>query len=557
MFGRDSLPCRVYRYGALEPRTNLDVVNDQMKKAHQYRNKLVEAELARRKAVDALLLELCPDLVKVEGEIKVVEALLEGTLEAIQKASAAAMKKVRPPELVAAAKGYREHLRDLRKRRKELRDGLFASPEFKEKSGKLDEEDLALRKKFRAESGLYFGTYLQVESSAGGIRSGAPPRFHRYDGHGHLAVQIQNGISIQDVLKGEDTRVQLVPVPPEAWGPGGRTLRRTTVRFRAMSKDGDPVFAEIPIVLHRPMPEDAVVKWVHLVRERVATKFRWSVQFVLARKSGWDRTDWASSGTVGMDVGWRMMPDGRMRVAVWQGDDGAHGEISLPKDWLSEMGKTRHLQSIRDAGLNEMKNAFFSLLGRLPENAWWAENAKDIRLWKAAARFAALSWKWREHRFPGDEDAFGVLDAWRKRDRHLYEYQANLRDQLLARRLDIYRNEAARLRRRYRTLRIEKLDLREFHELPDADQAPAQAALREHVRDAGLSYLTSALRQSMARVVEVDPKETTARCSLCGHLNESPGQPIGYQCASCGLRIDQDENAAINILRNGSVPVTV
>jgi putative transposase len=50
--------------------------------------------------------------------------------------------------------------------------------------------------------------------------------------------------------------------------------------------------------------------------------------------------------------------------------------------------------------------------------------------------------------------------------------------------------------------------------------------------------------------VEVDPKYTSQDCHRCGARNR-PGRSERYACAACGLRMDRDENAALNILRAG------
>jgi putative transposase len=57
-----------------------------------------------------------------------------------------------------------------------------------------------------------------------------------------------------------------------------------------------------------------------------------------------------------------------------------------------------------------------------------------------------------------------------------------------------------------------------------------------------------------AEVITVDPSNTTQRCCCCGLI---PEKRIGpdvriYECSNCGLKIDRDHNAALNILKLGS-----
>ena len=50
--------------------------------------------------------------------------------------------------------------------------------------------------------------------------------------------------------------------------------------------------------------------------------------------------------------------------------------------------------------------------------------------------------------------------------------------------------------------------------------------------------------------VEVDPKYTSQECHRCGSRHD-PGRSETYRCRTCGLRMDRDHNAAINILAAG------
>ncbi len=53
-------------------------------------------------------------------------------------------------------------------------------------------------------------------------------------------------------------------------------------------------------------------------------------------------------------------------------------------------------------------------------------------------------------------------------------------------------------------------------------------------------------------VVMVDPRHTSQTCSLCGNIkNDLKLSDRTYHCNECGLSIDRDVNAAINIERKG------
>jgi putative transposase len=52
-------------------------------------------------------------------------------------------------------------------------------------------------------------------------------------------------------------------------------------------------------------------------------------------------------------------------------------------------------------------------------------------------------------------------------------------------------------------------------------------------------------------VIMVNPANTTKMCSRCGTLVNMELKDRTYECPSCGLTMDRDENAAVNILRLG------
>ena len=52
-------------------------------------------------------------------------------------------------------------------------------------------------------------------------------------------------------------------------------------------------------------------------------------------------------------------------------------------------------------------------------------------------------------------------------------------------------------------------------------------------------------------VILVDPRNTSKMCSRCGILVEKTLSDRVHSCPHCGLSVDRDWNAAINILRLG------
>jgi putative transposase len=85
--------------------------------------------------------------------------------------------------------------------------------------------------------------------------------------------------------------------------------------------------------------------------------------------------------------------------------------------------------------------------------------------------------------------------------------------------------------------------------------AIAKGMLARSVSDAGLGKLKQMIAykaESAGRTfIEVDPRYTTQACSECGTIVPKKLSERWHSCPHCGLEMDRDENAAINILRKG------
>lgn len=560
MFGHKSLPSRIYSYGANAPITNSDKVDEQIRLAHAYRNRIVEVEHGRRAKVEELLLQLSPKLVKVEAALAEVESAMEALRTDIKKDHISHMSaKAKDPIKQKAIKELKAKRKELYTERKALRTELFSSKKWKARQAEIEVASNETDRRIRAESQLYWGTYLLVEQAMSKKRSGAPPQFARFTGDGHLALQVQKGITVEELLSGEDQRVSVklgrVEVEGTRTAKTGimRKLGDALCRFRIGSDEGGkPIFADVPFTMHRPLPPEAQIKWVHLIRRRIATKYEWRLQFVLSQ-ARWEKTDRATDGTVGISMGWRKQPDGTLRVASYSGSDGEDGMLALPFRWLVGMGKVRDMQSYRDDLFNEHVTQLVMWLKEQQTKSWLHEATETIAQWHAIARLASLTLRWRENRVPGDEGMFEMLEAWRKRDKHVYEYQENLRDQLYGQRNDLYRNFAAELRRKYKTARIMEIDRSKSQKLPSPEETPADKLIRANSRNACLSSLERFLKESMTKVTELDPKNLSRKCHNCGSLQEI--QTDVHTCTECGESYERSENTARNLLGLASAPV--
>ena len=77
--------------------------------------------------------------------------------------------------------------------------------------------------------------------------------------------------------------------------------------------------------------------------------------------------------------------------------------------------------------------------------------------------------------------------------------------------------------------------------------------LAKSILDAGWGYLVQRLAHKAANagrvMVLVDPRYTSKSCSQCGHIFAELSLADRWVTCACGLALDRDHNAAINILK--------
>lgn len=111
-------------------------------------------------------------------------------------------------------------------------------------------------------------------------------------------------------------------------------------------------------------------------------------------------------------------------------------------------------------------------------------------------------------------------------------------------RLDFHRKTAKQLCQRFDLIAHEALNVRGL----------SRGILSKSVADVGwgsfLRILHSKAEEAGVHVVAVDPRNTTQSCSACGTLVPKGLGDRVHACA-CGLTLDRDHNAALNILARG------
>jgi transposase len=589
---------RVYKFGAQPPHQGEELARDQIWLAHQYRNKLVEIYRDWRKQRDELRQKHCPDLVAAEEELGRVPSDeepegtgLKGRKAVLERAEKLERQRrgdrsrrrprngrrgprseVRSPseESKRALKEVRAQIRCLREQIKAIKERLKDNEPYMLGMRRASERRSERIREARGESGLRHGTYISTERAADQSNKTSidPPGFVSWHHRGpdRIGTQLQGHVTWDDLVNGRNNQARLYLSPRPGAQPGSKRARtRLQGEFwlRVGSEGRSPVWAKWRCVVHRQPPPETRCTWAYVTRSNAGGfRDRWSVQITLDGDLA--PKDFAPTGTVAVDVGWRRLDD-RLRVAVWVGSDGKEGELALGIRWLEQIRKVDDIKSYRSMALDDLRedvvgylresggeclSALRKVCYRKPSDESLDKCLSVISRWRTPKRFAHLA---REIP-PGVLQDF--LRAWLSRDRHLWDYEWNLRDQLIAQRLDLYRRFASYLSRNYHTVVTEDLNLSKLKRVPPlwVQQNGLTDSYRAYMTDAAPGELLESIRGRCANSVKVDPKQTTMRCCLCGELSKEPEpQQLVHACRACGRAWDQDRNAAHNLLARGGV----
>lgn len=551
MFGKESKACKVYEFGCLKPNGDINAFENQIYKKNQLWNKLVEIEREYRQAVRELI-------TPSDNHIDTLKSELESIRAEIKAKRKAARKSVDISDLKTKADKLKEELKTAIEVNKVNKKAIIEAN--KEKINLLDQKRKEQVKQISSESDLYWLNKEDVLASYDtarkrAMREGVDLRFHRFDGSGKCFVRWQTGLSL-DKLFGVDTLLQIAPVAPEAWYSPIRSERRkasrTTVKFRVCSDNKRPVWLELPMVMHREISKNGQIRNASLIRTKVGKELIYKLIVTVAFDE-LPKTNLNQHGAVGIDIGWRRVNDG-IRVAYCVDSEGQSEELILPDRIISQFLKLNDLKSIRDQHFNDCKTMLSTWMKDKHVPEWLKEATQYLHQWKAKLKLIDLYKKWKDERFSGDQEVFAYLHEYSKREDHLFLWESNLRDQVQKARLHFYRNFAAKLASTYKTIKMEKINLRGLVEKKKPEEG-TQGTLPQNAYRfiASVSLLRqtieNACRSAGTDVEYYESKDTTKICNVCKHKESfSASNQIYWTCSKCGTLHDQDENAAQNIL---------
>lgn len=645
---------KVYKFGLLAPTTNNDLVRSEMKKAHNYQNKLIEIERWRRDQKRAI--EYRDDNIRaIEIEYQrldgIVESLLDKRASLKQEAFVLfAQQNNKSPNEIKANKSLFDQAKKFAKKandpelNKELeaakiackvvKDSFYQARgpvriaeqllSSKEKEGdslvklarengkvlsKQDRLKLIAEAKSKADAILkelseenaickgllelktevsertsvirgdkniapWYGSYMLIEKAFDLTRRMSlydgldpkNPRFRRFDGGGRIGIQqFQPHEPIDKVVSMNPTSkfVQIVPIsstPIKKDGSkkkvGNKDLRLLRLRI-GTHEDQSPIWADFPMVYHRPIPIGVNVASVQVVMTKVGSREVWAVSITVDQVS---EKNTISDQVIAFDLGWRMYPNqNKIVIATGHDTNNQEIEIAVSDQLLKQLLKVDELKSVRDKEFDLIRSQLVSWLKSsesiLPD--WLVEDAKTLYKWKSKSRLVKLINNWNENRFIGDESIMGTSGHWKKtltrgngllgwkyHDFHLWNWETSQSRKARLSLRDFYRTEAAKLASKYGAIVFENIK----------GNTLARGKVGGHNRQLTAPFEFRSISKMIfggrgKNYEEVPAQYSSMDCSdiECGHRNEKTAA-LEFFCDKCGKEIHRDKNAAKNLL---------
>ncbi|RLB65745.1 MAG: transposase [Deltaproteobacteria bacterium] len=471
-------------------------------------------------------------------------------------------------------KELKGQVRELSPQAKELRQKV--RDQAKEALGQLEQQRKEAVKKAYQDSGLWWSNYNDVidrynTARVRAMKTGTELKFHRFDGSGGFRCQIQGGMTVEELLSGRYNIAQIRMVDQGCFAElrgglerkskqsyGSRNYKRgygvLSITVYTDKDEGGKHrrrMLDFAIILHRPLPVEATLKELRVVRKRIGTDFRWDVTFTFTEKAA-PIVHTHPEKFCGIKLGWKAVKGG-LRVATIFDGESKPSHIVMPQVIVDKLIYVEGLRARIDTMTNEN---YEWLLKQVNEEApkSLAEVFESLKRAKHPhpAKFAKMVGTWSN--FEGYlPDVFEKADLRQKMCRRLSLEHQNLRDKMLRRREDFYRCRAKEITEEFGVIVLDKMDLRWMATREKANGEPTELHPKaRHTRNlAAISVLREwIVKQSAKTGAQINTLNIASStiCHKCGSKVKA-GSGIVRSCLSCGTSWDKDENAAINLWR--------
>lgn len=545
-------PTRIWKFGALPPRENASIVAQQLELAEAYYAQLIEIHRDRWFGQRRILRQYCPAFAALDEQCRELSDQIKAVYEKTKEARAklyreTGVKALIPPddqhevdrikderavkykERSAALKAHYathdETKKAFKRRVAELspnnhtmaaaKESVLAemldAPESWLADRRIEADCVKKLKEVRAACGLQFGTYLQTEVAADKAAKDrmklGQPAYHDPDRKrsGKVAVQITkrsdgSAVTWSDLIAGRCNAFRLTHVGDE------KHTDRYIAHLRVASTESrDPVFTEVPVLLHRQPPGDAVVKWAWLSVKNGGKRTKYEIQVTLEHQDFALSKRPAGIGDGGhIRIGWGAHSDGVL-VATGPWD------VVVPRRILQQAERASDVEKIAeemcqgmfvasgvdvqtlpsDANRAALRNECIDAATQLGLNELWdawrhhrryggcpRKNSETRREWRAALAahgkdlFCSkpISDKWLEKQVQAVSEADKLTwyrFLWALKDKHLQQYEASARRRHVEQRDAFFRAESIRIATAFETVTVDNYDIAKLKKLPE------------------------------------------------------------------------------------------
>lgn len=567
---------KVYKFGLLDPVSGWDqTAIDVLFLRNKLWNNLVAMEYERRQAYRNLLLDSDTELAALQARLDAIEVEKENlTIRKNTLRTKARSRQVDTAEIDQEIKKLLDERKALGEQTKALRE--LVKIEVKPFAAELDKQRYEKTKQLTKESGLWWCNSETVMAAfdvgrVKAMKEQTELRFHSFDGTGKYAVRRTGGFSLDDVMTGRLSFVSIQALPLAIFDGLSERSQRSRARHhltmlvhKTNSEEGTKIRHEItwPIILHRPLPDDCLIKQIQVMRKRVGDRFEWICSITVDTPDVLKAMlDSPSISVCGIDLGFRQVKND-LRVATLADSSGRLRYYTIDKNWLDSMDYVESIQSDLSGTANSVWAQLRLILKELDE---YPESLREriTGMLKAGAKTPIRAMLAMQKTLSNEPDlipdALALLDDWKKRIRRRTKEMHDLRDKLINRRKDIYRNIACEIARNHSLVRIANLKLKDMVKVKRNDGTDTKLTdiARKNRNRASLAELTLYIQQACIKngvaVEKFDTTYMTRTCSQCGHLNPANTGNLLLSCEGCGAEYDQDDNAARNYL-NGTKP---
>ena len=546
------MPTLSWKYGCSHPLDWGDDVTEQLRLQVVLWNRLCDiedwarAEYRRIMAGDERVSAL---------EARIGEA--DGMLQSLLSERAALRKAARrkagvAPDLDARIKEAAAALKGLRLQSKEARAAARAAT--REPLSALEaarRERVKAARQLTAQEGLWWGHYNAVIASFEAARQqvmklGAVIRRRHFDGTGRLTVQVQGGMTPEDLFGGARSEVRVGQALPATrkWHhliltayARGRQERRTVT---------------VPMALHRHLPDGGLIKSVTLVIRRAAPgQMRYDAVFAVTVPEAPRQESVAARPAAAVNVGWRTTPAG-LRIATLVDTAGRVEQVILSEDILQRFELCEEMQADIDAAMNAMWADVRSMeWGHAP--AAMAEALEQLRQARRPhpRHLVRLLREWDDGWEPSRQ---AMIRTWLRQDLRERRRHKQTLERTQRRRRDWMRKLVAAWVRRYGRIIVDEFSIARAGKIdPVEDTGSSQA--RKQARRAAPGELRAWIQDAGRRaglVIEERGGRLTSTCHVCGAPTSVPPDAVMHRCMKCGALWDRDENACRNMLVLGT-----